>query len=141
MKKTISILLLIAMSFMTIGCMESKADAETQAKSKEVTQSIDALQMQLGKILSNPDGIDQKAYADTMVKIADARQALVELKASGASWFTIGKGALGGVLGRTALHGVRALIIAFIPGSIGVGITSLLSLVLGGSAASAKKED
>ncbi len=133
MKKFIISTLLICSLFAVVGCGSSENKAEIEAKTKELTVKMDAFQLQIGKILTDPKGIDQKALKDTLALAADTRAAISDLSDSGANWYDITQGALGGLLGRSALHGVRALIMAYLPGPVGTGIVTLLGMVLGGS--------
>lgn len=137
--RILSIILFLAVSFSLVSCFEDDQNKEKEGKVKELTQKTDAAQLKLGKLLTNPEGIDQKAVEDTLKTINETSKALADLKDSGGSWYDIGKGALGGVFGRTLLHAVRAALVAFLPTSGGGVIASLLGLALGGSGTGDKK--
>ena len=141
LKHLIGVLFFITLSFGTISCMQNGENADIQAKAAELTKELDSLQLILGKLLSDPNGIDKEAVSATMKEIVDTREAYEDLKNSGASWYDIGKGALGGVLGRTVVHGLRAAIMAYFPGPIGAGIAGLLGMALGGSVSTRKEEE
>ena len=138
--RLLSIILFLGLSFGLMSCLEQSDDPEKEVKVKELTEKTDAAQLKLGKLLTSPDGIDQKAVQETLQSIAETSKALSDLKDSGGSWYDIGKGALGGVFGRTLLHAVRAALIAFFPASGGGMIAGVLGLALGGSGTGRKKD-
>ena len=88
---------------------------------------------------TNPDGIDKKGFEETTQKIREVSESLSDLKDSGGSWFDIGKGAVGGIFGRTLLHGLRGLLVAYLPGGLGSVAIAGLGLFLGGSSGKDKK--
>ncbi len=140
MKRLILTILLSVVLFSGIGCAESKASEEVQEKAKVLALKLDSLQLQLGKIITDPKGIDKLAFEETSKQIREVQESYNELKASGASWFDIGRGAVGGVLGRTALHGLRALLMLYLPAGLGGIAIRGLSLILGGSGSATDKD-
>lgn len=141
LKRVFSIILMITLSFGAMSCYGEKASEETIEKKKVFTKTIDDSQLELGKALTNPNGIDEAAVEAILKRIKDARTAYDDLKDGGASWLDIGKGAMGGIMGRTLVHGVRSVISLYLPGPIGMGLTWGLSLLLGGSGTGRKEED
>lgn len=139
--RLLSVTLFISLSMGMVSCMKSNSSAETKEKTKQFTVRIDDAQLELGKALSNPNGIDQKAVDSALAKIQAARLAYDELKDSGASWYDIGQGALGGIMGRTAVHALRAAVMAYFTGPLGVIVSSGLGMLLGGSGTARKEED
>lgn len=138
--RLVSILLIMSLSIGLVSCYGETVDTEKEIKTKEFTVKIDALESKLKKLLTDPNASDPEKVQETLKTILetnqalqDAKQALVDLKASGGSWYDIGKGALGGIFGRTLLHAVRTALIAFFPGSAGGGLAMMLTMILGGS--------
>ncbi len=138
--RLLSITLFLGLSFGLISCLGQADNPEKEEKIQELTMKVDAAELQLLQLLTSPNGIDKEAVQDTLKSMRETNQAILDLKETGGSWWDIGKGALGGVFGRTLLHAARAALIAFFPATAGGGIASVFGLMLGGSGTGGKKD-
>ncbi len=138
--RLLSITLFLALSIGLVSCLGAESDPQKEGKVKELTLKVQAAEIQLVDLLTNPNGVDKKAVQDTLQSMRETNQALLDLKESGGSWWDIGKGALGGVFGRTLLHAAKAALVAFFPATAGGGIASLFGFLLGGSGPTRKEE-
>lgn len=119
-----------------VGCDLLKGISPEQvARIQKLGEDNDALTRELASLVS---GVKEGKVStvDALAAIVRVKAQLEknlaeleEIKKSGANTGTL-FGALLGLFGRSAAHGLRALPI---PGPLGIGINALLTIVLGGS--------
>ena len=125
------------MGFGCISCLGGENTPEKQEKVKVLEMKVDAAYAELGKVITEKEATPEAIQTATKA-VREANDALDAVKDSGGSWWDIGKGALGGVFGRTILHAARMAIVAYFPGTIGTAVAGILGMSLGGSGAARK---
>lgn len=118
-------------SFILIGILTAGCVGQMSAEDQATVERLDAELITLEEGLKTGE-ITVAEFADQVGKI---REEIKNIESASAAEIAL-YGGLGGIGGRTVLHGLRVAV-PFIPAPWGLAAQGLISLLLGGSAAGA----
>jgi len=121
--------------FFLVGCLISSCINEVSPEDQAKIDSLDKKLVTLETGFKN----GELTVAEFQEAVSGIRSDLKSIESASAMDIAL-YGGVGGIAGRTTLHALQAAA-PFIPGPWGGVLQGLMSLLLGGSAARAKKKD